>query len=144
MPCAVGTWVILYPSCLCKSFQPHFYCAINYSLLPLDLRVRSNVKSTVPYFIIAHFELNNFSLGTAVNPGLCQHNTLAPQHTPNITIKNLSRHCQMFVFNCLTYLCSTVPKNFPLPPVEHRSVLKGCLVFFLSGRVTLDRGREEA
>ena len=58
-----GGLVILYPTCLCKFFQLHFYRAINYDLLLLALGVGSNVTSTFIYFIVAHFELNNFSWG---------------------------------------------------------------------------------
>lgn len=116
VPCAVGTWVILYPTCLCKFFQPHFYCAINYYLLPLDLQVRSNVKSTVTYFIIAHFGLNNFSLGTAVNPGLCQHNTLAPQHIPHITIKSISKHVRCLFLTASYIYAPQCPKTSHFHP----------------------------
>lgn len=62
-------------------------------------------------------------MGAAGHPGFCQHNSLTPQHTPNMTVKNISRHCQIFAFNCLQYLCSMVPNYFPLSPTEHSSVL---------------------
>lgn len=45
------------------------------------------------------------------------------QHTSNMTTKDVSGHCRMFVFNCLRHLGFMAPNDFPFPPSEHSSVL---------------------